>query len=235
MTESTADTMASVWLGEPGPELPAACRFDQIRDPVTIVIFGATGDLTARMLLPALAALLAGGHLPERLAVVGTGSHRPLSDDAIWERQALIAATDETAKEPSGLGRFLANADFLSDRLDYDGLKAFTALTRLSRKAGRPGRRVTARKATASVLSGHAAGTAYAEPSPKSASVRVGLGRGTFGPGMAGPGSWWKSRSASTWLRPGNPGNRAFGTPFFRTPDLPHRPLSGQGNRAEAS
>ena len=36
-----------------------------------LVIFGGTGDLTGRYLLPALAALLAGGHLPDRFELVG--------------------------------------------------------------------------------------------------------------------------------------------------------------------
>jgi glucose-6-phosphate 1-dehydrogenase len=35
-----------------------------------LVIFGGTGDLTGRYLLPGLAALRAGGHLSERFEVV---------------------------------------------------------------------------------------------------------------------------------------------------------------------
>jgi glucose-6-phosphate 1-dehydrogenase len=38
-----------------------------------LVIFGGTGDLTGRYLLPGLAALLAGGHLSERFELVGAG------------------------------------------------------------------------------------------------------------------------------------------------------------------
>ena len=44
-----ADAQAAVVLGDPQPVLDSACRFDQVQDPVTIVIFGATGDLTGRM------------------------------------------------------------------------------------------------------------------------------------------------------------------------------------------
>ena len=39
--------------------------------PVTIVIFGATGDLTKRKLLPALVNLKRKGRLPEKLQIVG--------------------------------------------------------------------------------------------------------------------------------------------------------------------
>jgi glucose-6-phosphate 1-dehydrogenase len=48
--------------------------------PFTAVIFGATGDLAARKLFPALAALHKGEFLPEHFAVVGVG-RRDKSDD----------------------------------------------------------------------------------------------------------------------------------------------------------
>src|SRR5262249_22005864 len=40
-----------------------------------LVVFGATGDLMGRYLLPGLAALEAGGHLPERFELVATGRY----------------------------------------------------------------------------------------------------------------------------------------------------------------
>ncbi len=50
-------------------------------DPLAIVIFGASGDLAHRKLIPALFHLHAGGFMPERFAVVGF-SRTPMSDDA---------------------------------------------------------------------------------------------------------------------------------------------------------
>ncbi|MCI0818264.1 MAG: glucose-6-phosphate dehydrogenase, partial [Chloroflexi bacterium] len=44
---------------------------DSATDPCTIVIFGASGDLTARKLMPALYNLALDGRLPPGLAVVG--------------------------------------------------------------------------------------------------------------------------------------------------------------------
>src|SRR4051794_4459986 len=41
--------------------------------PATVVIFGATGDLTKRKLVPALFNLTAGGLLPDAFAIVGLG------------------------------------------------------------------------------------------------------------------------------------------------------------------
>ncbi|MDH5585578.1 MAG: glucose-6-phosphate dehydrogenase [Nitrospirota bacterium] len=51
-----------------------------ITQPCTIVIFGASGDLTRRKLLPALYNLLLDGLLPENFAVLGLG-RKDLSDD----------------------------------------------------------------------------------------------------------------------------------------------------------
>jgi glucose-6-phosphate 1-dehydrogenase len=48
--------------------------------PCALIIFGATGDLTKRKLLPALYNLAAGGLLPEGFAVVGVG-RTDMSDD----------------------------------------------------------------------------------------------------------------------------------------------------------
>jgi glucose-6-phosphate 1-dehydrogenase len=46
-------------------------------EPCALVIFGATGDLAARKLLPALCGLWVGGFLPEALAIVGIGRRAP--------------------------------------------------------------------------------------------------------------------------------------------------------------
>jgi len=51
------------------------------QDPVTLVIFGASGDLAKRKLIPALYHLQAAGALPERYAVIGY-SRTPTTDEA---------------------------------------------------------------------------------------------------------------------------------------------------------
>src|SRR6202021_901883 len=65
--------------GENAPEdLQAASqRSERIPDPGIVVIFGASGDLTKRKLLPALYHLEQAGNLPESFAVVGV-ARRPL-------------------------------------------------------------------------------------------------------------------------------------------------------------
>ena len=70
-------------------------------EPSLIVIFGGTGDLSRRKLLPALARLVAAGHVSSGCHVLATG-RRDSYDDASFRRlarQALAAAdlSDETA------------------------------------------------------------------------------------------------------------------------------------------
>ncbi len=53
----------------------------RVPDPCAVVLFGATGDLTHRKLMPALYNLARDGHLPAECAIVGYG-RRDWSDDA---------------------------------------------------------------------------------------------------------------------------------------------------------
>src|SRR5438045_2011150 len=55
--------------------------------PCAMVIFGATGDLTKRKLIPALYNLVADGLLPDELAIVGIG-RSPLSEDEFRQRMS---------------------------------------------------------------------------------------------------------------------------------------------------
>ena len=53
--------------------------------PQTLVVFGASGDLARRKLIPALYDLAYEGLLPERYAIVGSGGSR-LGDAEFRER-----------------------------------------------------------------------------------------------------------------------------------------------------
>ena len=81
-------------------------RIEPTPGPTTLVIFGASGDLTRRKLLPALSSLSRGQRLPARFAVVGIG-RSDYTDEAFRElfRESLRefaprngdAATEEIA------------------------------------------------------------------------------------------------------------------------------------------
>jgi glucose-6-phosphate 1-dehydrogenase len=61
-------------------------------DDMTLLIFGASGDLTSRKLLPALYQLWADGHLGQRMLIVGV-ARKEMSDDGF--RRSMHAAVNE--------------------------------------------------------------------------------------------------------------------------------------------
>jgi len=66
-------------------------------DPCALVLFGASGDLTERKLVPALYNLMLDGLLPEDMAVVGT-ARRPLERDEFIA--ALRTGIEEHSRQP---------------------------------------------------------------------------------------------------------------------------------------
>jgi glucose-6-phosphate 1-dehydrogenase len=81
-------------------DLPA----DRNPEPATVVIFGASGDLTKRKLVPALYSL-ASDHLLPRLAIVGSGRSE-LTDDAF--RASMREGLDKYARKPPAARSALA-------------------------------------------------------------------------------------------------------------------------------
>ena len=79
--------------------------------PCTMVIFGASGDLTARKLIPGLYELHRRGLLPDRFAVLGAG-RTGMSDDRF--RRAMRAALQDGAggQPPVALDRFLGTLHY---------------------------------------------------------------------------------------------------------------------------
>src|SRR4051812_33625578 len=67
-----------------------------VPQPCAIVIFGATGDLTHRKLMPALYNLAADGELPPAVAVIGF-ARRPKSDDEF--RKEMEEATRKFSRQ----------------------------------------------------------------------------------------------------------------------------------------
>src|SRR5436853_3502330 len=70
---------------EPNP-LREGLSTRAVPQPCSIVIFGATGDLTHRKLIPALYNLAADGELPPAVAIVGF-ARRPKTDDQFRKEQ----------------------------------------------------------------------------------------------------------------------------------------------------
>jgi glucose-6-phosphate 1-dehydrogenase len=114
-------------------------------EPCSIVVFGATGDLTRRKLIPALLRLSAQNCLHPRTAILGV-ARREMSDDAF--RKELRSATHDRSGESAGADaaewqRFAERILYLSGSDDpafFDRLGA--RLTEIERKRGLPGNRL---------------------------------------------------------------------------------------------
>ena len=107
-------------------------------DPCILVIFGASGDLTRRKLLPALYNLARSGLLPERFAVLGVA--RPAIDEASF-RSGVRSALEDTEDRPLDPGVWKHLEDrlhYLSGELNDDTLYArlATTLADLGRRHG---------------------------------------------------------------------------------------------------
>ena len=118
-------------------------------EPVqTLLLFGATGDLASRMLLPSLYALDLDGLLPDKLRIVGTA--RSALDDAGFRAKAEAALREHL---PEGLYRDDIAARFLK-RLDYVELDIAdeSGFDRLAAEIGDPCRGVAIFLSTAPSL-----------------------------------------------------------------------------------
>ena len=124
---------------------------ERIPEPGILVIFGASGDLTKRKLIPALFHLEQAGLLPEKFAIVGV-ARRPLGDEfAADMRAGVIEFGGVDADEPK-LENFAKKISYFPLRFDhpgdYVGLKA--ELDRIAQGEGHRRR--------PAFLSGHCAG-----------------------------------------------------------------------------
>ncbi|WP_174274676.1 glucose-6-phosphate dehydrogenase [Sphingomonas bacterium] len=93
----------------------------------TLLLFGATGDLARRMLLPSLFGLDADGLLHEGLAIVGTARHA-IGDDGFRESAATAVEPILADRKLDGavLERFLARLSYVP--ADASDLASFAAL-----------------------------------------------------------------------------------------------------------
>jgi glucose-6-phosphate 1-dehydrogenase len=113
-------------------------------DPCAFVIFGAAGDLTKRLLVPALYNLAAEHLLPEHFAVIGVA--RAEMSDAKF-REAIRAALCEFATaevEPGAADRLLENFSYVCGDFNDDATyrRLCDRLTEVERKSAIGGNRV---------------------------------------------------------------------------------------------
>jgi glucose-6-phosphate 1-dehydrogenase len=124
MHEPPDATSASAVLPNP---LREGLAEERVPEPAAMVIFGASGDLARRKLLPALYSLTRDRLLPARFAIVGF-ARRAVSDDAF--REEMRAACSEFARrrplDPELWSAFARNIFYQQG--EYDDPASFLAL-----------------------------------------------------------------------------------------------------------
>jgi glucose-6-phosphate 1-dehydrogenase len=95
--------------------------------PTTLAIFGATGDLSSRKLLPALYNLAHDGQLPERFGLLGIS--RSVMSDEEFRAFAIDAVRTYSRRTPDDavLTRLFADARYVAGTFDQDDLYAALA------------------------------------------------------------------------------------------------------------
>ncbi|OIO00323.1 MAG: glucose-6-phosphate dehydrogenase [Elusimicrobia bacterium CG1_02_56_21] len=114
------------------------CMTEVVPDPCAIVIFGASGDLAKRKLIPSLLQLQAAGALPGQYRVIGIG-RTPVTDEQFRAKMRLeLPAGTGAAQAENFLGRLsYFSGDIISPGF-YQALKE--KLDALSREYGLKGR-----------------------------------------------------------------------------------------------
>ena len=125
--------------GPAGDKRASNARF-AARDPFTLVIFGASGDLAKRKLIPAIRHLENDGFLPKNYAVVGF-SRSPMTDQAYREAMQRALAVEAPDAPPCNL---VDSLYYVAG--DNDDAAAFARLDarlrEIERAQGLPGNRI---------------------------------------------------------------------------------------------
>ena len=124
-------------------DLKAAQSAERIPEPTVVVIFGASGDLTKRKLLPALFHLEQSNLLPEEFSVVGV-ARRPLQGEFEKDMREGILQFGGVQEGEKKLDEFMGKVSYFAMNFDdpggYDKLK--TLLEGIDQKQGTKGNRL---------------------------------------------------------------------------------------------
>ncbi|NCO59663.1 MAG: glucose-6-phosphate dehydrogenase [Deltaproteobacteria bacterium CG_4_8_14_3_um_filter_51_11] len=122
--------------------LPAgSCLLEGFPAPCAIVIMGASGDLTARKIMPSLFSLYKKKLLPDPCLILGC-ARTAYSDDEFRTvmKKALFASSKDAEGWEEFASRLYYRQIFYDDLSSYEGLA--TGLSELEKKAGTAGRRI---------------------------------------------------------------------------------------------
>jgi len=123
------------------PENPLTAGLERLPvAPTTLVIFGATGDLARRKLLPALYNLAHEGALPERFHLIGVSRKEKAHEDYRAECEEAIRRFSRRTPDEAVLKALLENVKYVPGTFDEDSV--YTRLSELleefEQQAGEP-------------------------------------------------------------------------------------------------
>src|ERR1700733_3762134 len=127
--------------GEPEPENPLTAGLERMPvPPTTLVIFGATGDLARRKLLPALYNLAHEGALPERFHLVGVSRKEKEDDDYRGECEQAIRRFSRRTPDEDVLCSLLDNVRYVPGTFDEESVytELGEVLDEFEKEAGEP-------------------------------------------------------------------------------------------------
>jgi glucose-6-phosphate 1-dehydrogenase len=127
--------------GAPEPENPLTAGLERLPVPPTsLVIFGATGDLARRKLLPALYNLAHDGALPEHFRLVGVSRKERDDDDYRAACEEAIRRFSRRTPNPDVLKGLLENVRYVAGTFDEDSVYKHLAevLEAFERDVGEP-------------------------------------------------------------------------------------------------
>jgi glucose-6-phosphate 1-dehydrogenase len=103
--------------------------YGSVADPVTVVLFGASGDLAKRKVIPAMFDLAQNKALGERYAIVGF-ARTPMTDDSFRSMAGEAAKTigEGGPPDPAKWDEFAANLFYISG--DYNDQNAYSQLAK---------------------------------------------------------------------------------------------------------
>src|SRR4051794_35862560 len=119
---ATVDEQIRQEKGEPGGN-PLVEGLERLPvHPTTLVIFGATGDLSRRKLLPAIYNLAHEGALPERFNLIGVSRGEMTDDEFRAEARKSITEFSRREPDPTVLDSLLSRMRYVTGSFDDDSM-----------------------------------------------------------------------------------------------------------------
>ena len=144
MTPSDVKHMTAETQVEENP-LRTGLRLERTAEPCAVVIFGASGDLAKRKLIPALYRLVQQGLLPAEFSIIGLGRTQ-MSDEEFRTkmREAVIEFSESKSVDPEAWESFASAMWFLPSDISNpdDYRKLAELLERSDRERGTQGNRL---------------------------------------------------------------------------------------------